>query len=444
MKWLRRFVSFLKIGVCAAVVIYLIKYPGQVQLDWFGYRLQVSVVFFLAVLFVALGLVVFFIKIVKGLWSFPQRWAKCRQKKRRKSGEKALLESLSAIAGGELEEANKQARIALKNLPEQPLSAVVAAQAAFMCGKTDEALKCFQLLQQTPHTRFLGLRGEALQALRQGDWSTAQIALRQAATLRPDSPWALKHLFEADLRLGSYDRSEAVLKQLQTRKVIDAVQQRRYQALVYWLKAQAAKLAHDPSRFSHYIKKAHDMAPELVAVAAQYAAYEIENDAAKHAKKILAATWFYQPHPDLVVLFKKIATDKSPLDFYRYLAGVALADTNNVDANVILAEVAIAAKLWGQARRHLHDVHQTQETQASCRLMAKLIRGESPHDENAARTWEQKALSVSPGSVWVCHQCHGQQAAWEVFCTHCGGLDTVTWSLPQATGAVKALLPQLI
>jgi HemY protein len=444
MKWLKRLMGLLKIGVIAAIAIYLIKYPGQIQLDWLGYRLQVSVVFFLTILFIALGLMVFLIKILKGLWFFPQRWSACRQKRKRQKGEKAFLEGLSAIAGGELEEAGKQARIAIKNLPEQPLSAVIAAQAAFMGGKTEEALKFFQQLQQTPATRFLGLRGEALQALRQGDWPAAQRALRQAATLRPDSPWALKHLFETDLRLGGYDRGEAVLKQLQTRKLIDAAQQRRYQALVYWLKAQTAQQAHDFSRFQHYIKKAHERAPELVEVAAQYAAYEIENGSAKHAQKILAQTWFYQPHPELVTLFKKIEMDKSSLDFYRYLAGLVVEDANSFDANVILAEVAITAKLWGQARRHLQTSHRARETQRSCQLMATLIRGETPQEGEAAKVWEQKALSTSPGPLWLCHQCQGQQTQWNIFCNHCGGLDTVTWSLPQATGTVKALLPHLI
>jgi len=446
MKWLRRFVTVLKVGVVAGVVIYFVKYPGQIQFDGLGYRIRANVVFFFTLLLILLGLIVFARKILRKIWSVPQRWADFFKRRKQQKGEKALLESFSAIAGGELEEAGKQARIAVKNLPEQPLSMVVAAQAAFMCGKAEEALKLFQQLQQVPATRFLGLRGEALQALQQGDWSAAQRALRQATTLRPDSPWTLKHLFEVDLRLGGYDRGEAVLRQLQTRKLISSAQQRRYQALVYWLKAQTAQQIHDLSRFHHYIKKAHERAPELISIAAQYAEYEIENNALKHSQKILAQTWFYQPHPELVKLFKRAAADKTPLDFYRYLAGLSLQEASSYDANIILAEAAIAAQLWGQARRHLQIAHTTQETQNSCQLMAALIRGETPHDSEAAKAWEQKALSASGGPLWVCHHCHGQQSQWDIFCSQCGNLDTVMWSLPHgSSGMRKALsLPQLI
>jgi len=444
MKWIRRLIGLLKIGILALIVVSLIKYPGQIQSDWLGYRLQVNMIVFLAVLLIAIGLIIFVRKTLKGLFSFPQRWSAFFQKRKRQKGQKALLEGLSAIAGGELDEAEKQARIALKNIPEQPLSMVIAAQTAFMLGKNEEAIKFFQQLQQTPETCFLGLRGEALQALRQGDWSAAQRVLRQAAKLRPDSPWALKHLFEADLRLGGYDRGEAVLKQLQTRKLIDVTQQRRYQALLFWLKAQTAQHAHDYSRFQHNIKKAHERAPELVEIAVQYADYEINNESTKQAQKVLTKTWYSQPHPELLKLFKKIASEKTPLDFYRYVAGFELEDPNGFDANIILAEVAIAAKLWGQARRHLQIVHQVQETQRSCQLMALLIREETPHENETAKMWEQKALSASSGPAWVCQQCHGQQAEWDVFCTHCGNLDTVAWSLSRGTGSVKALLPNLI
>src|SRR3546814_17339405 len=66
---------------------------------------------------------------------------------------------------------------------------------------------------EKPETRFLGLRGLLMQALRENDHRRALGFARQAHALRPKTPWVVTNLFELSQRTGDLDGAAAALKQ---------------------------------------------------------------------------------------------------------------------------------------------------------------------------------------------------------------------------------------
>ncbi len=442
MKWLKRLWWLTKAVLLTAIVIFLIAYPGEIALEWFGYRFETTVAVFLLFLFVIIITGGLIFSLLKGIITFPKHWAAFQRRRTQQKAKKALVEGFVAIAAGELEEAENLANFAMNVLPEEPLNVMIAAQAAFLQGKAEEAHGLFLKLQQWKETRFLGLRGEALQAMQTGNWLAIQKALRQAAALRPDSPWALKHLFEADLRLGSYERGKAVLEQLQTRGFLEKSEGRRYQALLNWLKAQKEKNAQNLVRFHQFLQKAHDQSPDLVAITVELATYELQNGNPQRAQKILKETWKYQPHPQLIGLLKEASGKKTEaLELYRQLEGWSADILGKPETQLLLAEAAFSAQLWGQARQHLKLFHKNHETRRSCQLMAELIRAETPQEELKAKEWGQKAFKASADPCWMCRSCQGNFSEWHVFCHRCGTFDGLTWGFPMLSTTSKGLLP---
>src|SRR5207244_3592662 len=83
-------------------------------------------------------------------------------------GYRALTQGMVAVAAGDAEEAQRQARKADVLLAEPPLTLLLSAQAAQLGGDEDAARRFFSEMLNRPETEFLGLRGLLMQAGRGG------------------------------------------------------------------------------------------------------------------------------------------------------------------------------------------------------------------------------------------------------------------------------------
>lgn len=95
----------------------------------------------------------------------------------------------------------------------------------------------------------------------------------------------------------------------------------------------------------------------------------------------------------------------------------------------MLAEAALDAQLWGEARRHLKDALAGGATPRTCLLMARLE--ESEHDDlGPVRGWLDRAVGATPDLRYVCANCGGDSLDWRSLCPHCGIFDSLSWRTP--------------
>src|SRR3546814_17360228 len=104
---------------------------------------------------------------------------------------------------------------------------------------------------EKPETRFLGLRGLLMQALRGGDHPRALDYVRQAQALRPKTPWVATNLFELSQRTGDLDGAAAALKQAVKIKAMDKAEGDHKGAVITPAKAHRA---HGAGRAEHAIQ----------------------------------------------------------------------------------------------------------------------------------------------------------------------------------------------
>jgi HemY protein len=128
------------------------------------------------------------------------------------------------------------------------------------------------------------------------------------------------------------------------------------------------------------------------------------------------------------------------LDAYRLTERLCRESEALPESRAALAEAALTANIWGEARRHLiASVNDGSATQNIYRLLAKLERREH-HDERAALSWLGQAADAAPDQAWLCHNCSGTLDSWQPICSHCGTFDSVDWQQP---GQRRASLPSL-
>jgi HemY protein len=116
---------------------------------------------------------------------------------------------------------------------------------------------------------------------------------------------------------------------------------------------------------------------------------------------------------------------------------------------------ALAAGLWGDARRHLEKLVAAERagdglSHATCRAMAALEESERVDPQTApavVRRWLDAAAEAQPDPAWICSVCgHPGEAGpasghWQAVCPHCSGIDLYRWQRPVLPSADILLVP---
>src|SRR4029450_9941913 len=135
------------------------------------------------------------------------------RERRKRQGYDALSRGLLAIGVGDRALAQRYAGIAARNLPHEPLTGLLRAQAAQLEGDKAAARRAFEAMLDDPETHLLGVRGLFLEAKRSNDHAAAQALAEQAVKNDPKLPWGVNALFDLQARargLGHAPRTLAI------------------------------------------------------------------------------------------------------------------------------------------------------------------------------------------------------------------------------------------
>jgi HemY protein len=150
------------------------------------------------------------------------------------------------------------------------------------------------------------------------------------------------------------------------------------------------------------------------------------------------------PHPELARTWRAIHAEEPPLGRVKCFERLLAQNPTAREGHLALAEAALDAQLWGEARRHLEaalaappqaapgtaqSVAAGPPTPRLCLLMARLEEA-----ENGAlgpmRAWLDGVVGALPDPCWVCGHCGGESLEWQALCPLCGGFDGLSWRTP--------------
>ncbi|RVU36413.1 heme biosynthesis protein HemY [Hwanghaeella grinnelliae] len=386
---------FIKIGLIVAAALYLAKYPGRISLDWQGWHVDISASLFALGLLVFVILAILFARFSGGVLGAPGRFMENRRIARRERGYKALTKGLVAVAAGDPQEARRFARKADSLLHDPPLTRLLTAQAAQLEGDSKAATKYFEEMLEDQDMAFLGTRGLLMQAISDGDTAKARQLAEKAFNLRPSTGWAARHLLDLQREGGDLD---AALKTADTAlryKALPEGEGKRTKAKLLIAKAQELRSAGDHEqalKLSNQANKLADNLPEGVTLSARLLALRGKDS---KAARVLEDAWSKDPDPAISRAYRDIAPEgASPLEQVKRFEHLLSLNPNHTESHIALAEAALKAGLWGEARNHLDIVAKRSKVPGPriCRLMAELE--ESEHgDLEKARYW----LAIATG-----------------------------------------------
>ena len=428
----------LKVAVVIAAAIWLADRPGTVSVHWLGYAVEAPFWVALLVTLAALGIAALGYRLLRGLIRTPQRLRRHSRARRRERGYRALTQGMVAIAAGDAPTARKMARKADGLLNEPPLTMLLSAQAAQLQGDERAAKQYFEAMLERPETAFLGMRGLLTQAIKSGDRVEALTLARKARGLQPNTPWLLGTLYDLEAQAGDWAAAEGTLQQAIQAGAIPTEEGRRHRAVLLLERSfEAERRGRADSALSH-AQAAHDMMPGFVPAAVRLARLQLAADRPKPAAKVVERAWRQSPHPELAEIYRGLVSSYDPLARVRLFQKLVRQAPDSAESHLAVAQAAIEAQLWGEARQHLNRAMEIGPTRRAYRLMAELDRSER-HDEDAAKDWLAKAANAPEDPVWTCNSCGAVSHNWGGLCGHCGAFDSLTWKAP--TVAVPVMEP---
>ena len=438
----RALIYIIEVAIVVALAVWLADRPGAVAIDWQGWRLETSVGMLALVVFATIVVGAALYSGWRWLRRQPREFSATRRHRRDARGYRALTDGLAAVAAGDAAAARKLARRADSLLKAPPLTLLLSAQAAQLDGDEATARRCFEQMLERPETEFLGLRGLILQALRDNDDARALDYAERAYPLQPSAPWLLDTLVSLHSKAGHWRAAQKIVEEAQRRKRLPAETGRRQQAALLTERARTAYGRGAVSDAFQQVRRAHDLDPALPPAAELLARLVADDGRVRRARKVLERTWRVAPHPGLAAAYLDIAGDAAPLDRYRAIGRLTKDNRDHPESRFAIAEAAVAAKLWGEARQQLEALESLAPTAQVFRLRAQLAEAEA-QDDAAARRWIDRAADAEADKAWVCASCGTVADEWSAVCGHCGSFATQSWKQPPRVHRAVIAAPDL-
>jgi HemY protein len=423
MKRLLLFV--LTVAVLVAAAVWLADRPGEVTIHWQGWRIDTTVPVLAVALLLLLAAMDVLLRVGRFVVGGPSRLLAARRSRRVRDGYRALSDGLAAVASGDRDRSRKLATKADRLLADRSLTGLLTAQAAELAGDQDEARRRFQDMVGRPETAFLGLKGLLELALKDKDHEAALDYARRAWALNAGGDGLAATLFELQAGAGQWSEAELTLDEARRRKAMTLPELGRRRALVLDARAAAAEAANASDALALAVK-AHEADPAFVPATVRAARLLSAAGKDRKARAVVEAAFRIAPHPALTAAWSALVPDEAPLEWVKRLDRLVKTNPLAPEGHIALAEAALAARLWGQARHHLETALAKRPSQGCYRLLARIERDEKK-DEAAAQAWLAKAADAPVDPAWRCGQCNGVAAEFTPACPHCGAVDGLAW-----------------
>ncbi len=405
--------------------------PGAVVIDWQGWRIEASIAALVGLLVVLL-LAGIMLQWIWGLLARKLPFVGAdRHLNRQRRGLVALNQAVIALAAGDARAAQRLSARARRLLPPQPVTHVLAAQAARLAGDEAGAEAEYRALLEDPAAAFLGVRGLLANAMKAGRRREALRLAREARNTDPQSPWAIRTLFGLQVREALWQEAEETLSQARRAKVFEADEIKRHKCALGFCRAREEALAGNSGEAERLLKAALRQRRDFAPATAQLARLQLAAGDEKKAARTIGRGWAIAPHPELTEVFEQFDPMERASERYRRFSRLAKRNGESSESRLTLAEKALAADHYQEAETLAQAVLETGSPARGYRILAAVARARGGEDaEETAREFDEGARGGQPAPRWVCAQCGTGHDRWTSHCDNCQAFDSLNWGVP--------------
>jgi len=424
---IRVLLFLLALALVAVGIVWIVDRPGEIAVTWQGYRIETTVAVGLGLLALAAVLLAILIGFVRFLFRMPSRMARRAETRRRAKGYAALSRGMVAVGAGDARLARRSSSEADRHLDAEPLTLLLAAQAAQLSGDRAGAETAFGKLAQDPATRLLGLRGLHVEAQRRGHPEAAIHFAQEAHGIAP-LPWSAKAVLDHYAGKSQWESALAALESHIAAKLVDKKTGERQQAVLETA-VGLDKAARSPDEALRLARQALGRALDLIPAVALAARLLARKGELRKAAKLIEAAWQRQPHPELAEVYLDLRAGDSNADRLAKARTLAKLMPRDPESRMIVARAALAARDYKAAREAMAPLIAEDErpTARMCLIMAELEDADTG-DEGQVREWLARSARAPRDPVWMADGVAA--ASWAPVSPVTGRLDAFVWQKP--------------
>ncbi len=454
--------------VAAGVANWLAIQPGMLQLEWLGYNLHMRTSLGVALLTILGLLLIFADRLIRGFFDLPGTMGRRLARRRTAQGHRALALGMIAVSAGEPGEARRQAARAQRLLSAPQLTALLSAQAANLSGDSHAAGRYFNSLTGDPDTAFLGHIGLARLALEQDRNDEALAEAKTALALRPKSALAARQVLVLQAERQNW---AAALPALNVVAAADGDNDRenlaRQRAVLNYMQARcdlpadigygddskgrgdpvSSAATHINRNIMNQLQAALKDWPGFWPAALCLADIHLAANERRKAARVLESAFRSMPHEMIAARLQNAWNSNEGTTVSRLAKLVVTSGDRAYDARRVVADVALANGLVGEARRLIAEIPDTARDAAVWRLVAMLADSGDEPDMATAKEALRQAGDARRSHCWQCINCRLVHDSWKAHCNSCAGFATLDWRRPDGpsplvdTGRPSAAIP---
>ena len=401
--------------------------PGTLTVDWLGYQSRLSVFQAVVLLLIFLAAAWIVISLLRNLIASPSSVSRFVNKRKQQQGLEALTSGMIAVGAGDRQLAARYASQATRALPNEPLTNLLRAQTAQLAGDRKTAQRVYEQMLISPQTELLGLRGLFLDAERSNDLIAARSLAEQALKRSPKLGWASQALFDIQCKQSDWSGAIDTLATARRNEHVPRKTADRRRAVL--LTAQAMAMEDSQSAKAEAMAvEAHDLAPDLVPAAEIAGRLLAARGKMQKAATVVEQTWRRAPHPDLALIYAHARPGDSLRDRLQRVCKLAAMTPGNREGVIAVANAAIEARAWNEARATLEPLLADGLSARVCVLMARAEGGEKG-DQGRVREWLARAIHAPRDPVWVAEGHVSDR--WAPISPVNGKLDAYEWKVAE-------------
>ncbi len=420
--------------------VWLADHPGQLSLDWFGYRIQTSLGLLLAVF--AFSLLAFggLVLLLRAIVYVPTSIRRHQGSRHHQQGLTALTHAMSSLAIADWSRCEKEIKRAKHYLGhDNPATLLLSAQLAHASGNREKARAQWNAMLERPETRLVGLRGMIEQAVRDGQPQQAISHAREAWKAQPSDRWLSLIMLDLLTRNREWLEAQEVLDKSLRAKALTKDEARRYEAMFHTERARAAIDGKTPDLAADLLGLAIKRDPDFVPAQRELVALLVAQNDSRQAVKMMTRFWATHPQSGDVDHLIALFPDESPSKLQKRLQKLASINPEELESQIAQARMAIHASEWGVARNYLKSALTLQESPRIYHLLAQVEKGEKGDDKQAAE-WLKRASYLPKDPSWHCRACGHDSLRWHLHCPSCDAFDSAVWQVPDS----GILVPEVV
>ena len=388
---MKKFLIFL---ICVLILslfsLWLMENPGTVVISWMDYEITTSMaaliafIVFISVIIYILRLPVLFIHFIK----------RSLVHQKQKNKEILLQQILNAIASQD-----EQAGIKLSTRIDKIYSTNSSLN-LLLKALLKPSPDIYQKLSELPETELAGFKGLIQIEQKNGNLEAALTLCEKAILKYKNIPWLVQETLYLQVLNEKWESALNTLEQIKKLK-IESEQHYKNQKATLLLKLNKPF-------------EAYKTAPWL-----PQAALEAAKANPKKAESILTRAWEETPSWELYKAYTNLFQKETPLVRYKKIEKLVSKHPGNKISYLALADSALQAKLWGQAKKELDDYLAAYTLTVPAATMMAFYEQEARHDTKEAQKWIEQMKTAEPLYAFTCSKCGYKSDTWSPICPKC-------------------------